>query len=194
MGTGKTTDNKLDQIERMIKTVPGDLAEIGVAMGGTFYRLVPIAKRRGCEAHAFDSFMGMDTPGPKDDPSLYPKSKFNQGGPDGFAKMMDDYGIVREDYHLWAGYVPHCFDGAEKLRFAFVYLDLDVYAPSQAALAWLWPRLHEGGILMVDDYWEVGGPDGRVIDAINEWLPSMPDAFKIECENNQLIIKKGFIR
>ncbi len=188
MGTGKTDNVKLAWIETGIASLPGDLAEIGVDYGATFCRLVAMAERRGCQAHAFDSFVGMDEPGPNDNAAVYPKGKFDQGGVEKFRKRMDSLCVPRDFYSLWSGFVSSCFHGAEDLKFAFVYLDLDVYGPSKQALEFLWPRLHVGGILMVDDYNR--DVPGRVTQAIDEWMEVTSDAVYGGCLNDQLIVTK----
>ena len=49
------------------------------------------------------------------------------------------------------GYFPDSTEGVEDI-FAFVSLDVDVYAGTKAGLEWFWPRLSKGGIIMIHDY------------------------------------------
>ena len=49
------------------------------------------------------------------------------------------------------GYFPTTFRGCENLRFAFVSVDADLYAPTAAALPLFWERLSPGGVLLVHD-------------------------------------------
>ena len=188
MGSGCTTTAKLERIEALIADVPGDLAEIGTGSGATFWRIVAMAQQRGCMAHGFDSFAGMSEPG-EFDSSHYPAGKYDAGGPEGFRKLMDARGTDRAGYMLHTGFVPKCFDDAGDLRFAFVFLDLDVYVPTLVALKWLWPRLALGGLLLADDYFpSISRGASR---GIIKWLPQPgPDAAVVEIDNDQLTIRK----
>jgi O-methyltransferase len=188
MGTGCTTSVKLAQIETMIADVPGDVAEIGTAGGATTHRLAGMASRRGCLVHAFDSFVGMPEPG-KFDSAHYPRGKYDAGGVDGFRRIMDGFKADPAYYRLWPGWVPDCFLGAEQLRFAFAFVDVDVYEATGLSLQWVWPRLVANGILLADDYF----PGGKIMasKAIDEWLSGIACGMNImENTNNQLMIRK----
>ena len=187
MGSGATSDEKLAFIEDEIKNIDGDLCEIGVWKGYTFHRIAKMAARRNCMAHAFDSFQGMNDPSPEHDSDHYPKGKFNVGGVENFSKLMDVQGAVQASYRLWPGYIPDCYEGAGDLRFAFVYLDVDVYQPTVDSLAWLWPRLAPGGLLMLDDF--IGSRDFEATKAIKEWLPTQEHE-QLQLENSQLLLRK----
>jgi predicted O-methyltransferase YrrM len=102
---------------------------------------------------------------------------------------MDENGVSREAYRLWAGYVPDCFrDVDEHLRFSFVILDLDHYEPTVEALQWVWPRLAHGAILALDDF----NPrmKGLAARAIKEFLRQANDFDIVDFFNNQLVLKK----
>ena len=40
----------------------------------------------------------------------------------------------------------------EDREFRFCHIDVDVYESAHEVLAWLWPRLVDGGIVVFDDY------------------------------------------
>lgn len=149
MGTGHLPDDVLAKLVEAVRDVPGDFAEIGVWQGQTFRRLVVAARDQGKVAHGFDSFVGMAEPGRFDGPR-YHAGRFGVGGVDVFRckymKHVDD-----QSFHLWAGFVPACFDGCDA-RFSLVYVDLDHHDPTEAAITWAWPRIEPGGILACDDY------------------------------------------
>lgn len=50
------------------------------------------------------------------------------------------------------GTVPASFAGLEGTSLAFAYVDLDLYAGTRAALAFIVPRLVPGGVVVVDDF------------------------------------------
>jgi O-methyltransferase len=54
--------------------------------------------------------------------------------------------------HLHSGVFPDSAKGLEQELFSFVHLDLDMEASTRDALAFFYPRLVAGGILIGDDY------------------------------------------
>ena len=64
------------------------------------------------------------------------------------------------------GYFPETFDVYED-RFAFVNLDMDLYAPIIAGLELFYPRMSRGGVILIHDYYS---PTGGVHPAVDEFL------------------------
>lgn len=50
------------------------------------------------------------------------------------------------------GYFPESALGLEKEKFLFVNLDFDLYAPTLAGLEFFFPRLVDGGVILVHDF------------------------------------------
>jgi hypothetical protein len=48
--------------------------------------------------------------------------------------------------------VPAFVAGNPGLRFSLVHFDCDLYQPTHAALAALWPRVSRGGVVLFDEY------------------------------------------
>ena len=185
---GSWHHDDLEWMAGMVHDVPGDFAEVGVFRGAAFRKLAALATLQGKPAHAFDSFAGMDTP-TEADGMHYPKGKFDIGGPAQFERLMTDAGVPRASYRIWAGYVPACFAQApDTLRFAFAILDLDHYQPTGESLAWLAPRINDGGLLALDDF--VPSHDMLATRAINEFLAADHHFEKIAFFNQQLILRK----
>ncbi len=169
-----------------LSNVPGDFIEIGVFRGDSFQHIVRCAKTLKRQAHAFDSFYGMNEPGANDG-KYYPKGKLSVGGVSNFQKEMRERDIETKDYKCWPGFIPTCFEGFDK-PVALAFVDVDQYLPTKVALAWVWPRLSSGGILICDDYFR-----GRKIlssRAIDEFVRTLSplDATVLECTNSQLVI------
>jgi O-methyltransferase len=61
--------------------------------------------------------------------------------------------LHRENVEIKNGYVPETFVGLENERFAFVNLDMDLYAPTLAALRFFFKRLTSGGVILIHDYY-----------------------------------------
>ena len=156
----------LRRFAQAVAAVSGDFAEIGVNRGAVF-AIATLAHQQKRMAHAFDSFEGISPPGKKDG-TLYPAGPLTWAGRRD-SHAMDGYGIPREWYQVHAGFIPHCFDGVD-VRFAFAILDVDHYDPTRDALAWLWPRMNQGGILALDDF--IPGQEVYATVAIQEFARS----------------------
>ena len=50
------------------------------------------------------------------------------------------------------GFFPQTFAGVEDLKWRFVLLDADLYAPIRRGLEAFWPALVAGGLIVVHDY------------------------------------------
>jgi hypothetical protein len=59
----------------------------------------------------------------------------------------------KDNVVLKKGYVPETFAGLEEERFCFVHLDMDLYAPTLAALRFFAGRIVDGGLILVHDYY-----------------------------------------
>ena len=71
------------------------------------------------------------------------------------------------------GFFPETTAGLETEKFALVHIDADLYAPTVEALTFFYPRLSNGGVIIVHDYnhnW-----DG-IPKAINEFMETIPES------------------
>lgn len=157
-------------------TVPGDFAEFGIYYGGTFIKLLPIAKSFNKKLHGFDSFRGLAEPSMYDvspeGKTNYPKGKFNVGGS---GKLVEQLKVLdyeqNKDYFLWEGYIPDTFIlPSKELIFSFCYIDLDHYKPTKASLEWAFNKLSLNGIILCDDYFpsRTKGSASKAIQAFLE--------------------------
>ncbi|MCZ7599513.1 MAG: TylF/MycF family methyltransferase [Gammaproteobacteria bacterium] len=89
------------------------------------------------------------------------------------------------DYYK--GWIPVPFENMREERFAFVNLDLDLYAPVKESPEFLYPRLNEGGILVVDDYGTTDWPGVKA--AVDQFLTSNSASFSLETIGSIIIIK-----
>jgi len=152
---------------RSLEQISGAVAEIGVWKGTRFAEYVKVTSKKGFVSHAFDSFIGMNDPGPLDG-SFYPKGKFDIGGPGVFCGLLKELG-VEDNYEVFAGYVPDCFKNVDpEQKYSLVRIDLDHYQPTVLAANWAWPRVSMGGWLMISFY---GRLASRVKLPENFWSP-----------------------
>ena len=52
------------------------------------------------------------------------------------------------------GWFPETAKGLENERFCFVSLDTDLYDPILAGLEFFYPRMVNGGVILIDDYFD----------------------------------------
>ncbi len=148
-----------DLISRVID-LPGHFCELGCWNGAN---LVYIAKIVGMlrplgqgEVFGFDSFEGLTAFAPDKDPV---ESRRGRGAYKGDPVLLEDVlALYRlQDWvHLVKGRIeetlPRFLEERKDIRFAFLYLDMDLYAPTKAAIDLLYPRLLKGGIMVFDEY------------------------------------------
>ncbi len=82
---------------------------------------------------------------------------------------------VRRNFAEWPGAVivqgavPDVLPQIPSAQIAFLHLDMNAARPEQAALAYLWPRLPPGAVVLLDDYAYHGFEEqARAIDAVAE--------------------------
>ena len=131
------------------ENINGDVVEVGVYHGSKFLLFCQNTKRM---CHAIDSFIGMAEPEEND--GAYPKGKFNVGGPGRLLKLTKHM----DNATIHAGWIPEILPDIKKI--SFIHIDVDTRRPTAQSLAWAWPRVVPGGILVCHDFirdtYEVG--------------------------------------
>jgi hypothetical protein len=158
--------------------VPGAFAECGVWRGGSVLTMILVLQELGVDdrdIHLFDTFEGMTAPTEHDTSALDPPAletwqKAEQSGERAWSElfngqvfdeasvreMLASTGYPTERLHFARGPVEETLPGAAPDRLALLRLDTDWYESTRHELEHLWPRLEDGGVLIVDDYghWE----------------------------------------
>lgn len=132
------------------RNVPGDVAEVGVYRGD-FAAMINGAFRSRT-LHLFDTFTGF----PVQDVQIEQENGLSRAKTGDFSETDQEMVIGKTIYPerlvVHKGYFPETFSPCENTAFAFVSLDVDLYAPTKAALTLFWPRMSPGGCIMVHDY------------------------------------------
>lgn len=155
-------------IARVLKDdVPGDFAEIGVYRGNTASILAQAARAGGRRLYLFDTFSGFD-PADQEEPD-HPSKSFTDTSLDSVRNFV---GTASVDYVV--GRFPDSLSNMQfPDRFAIVHLDCDLYQPTAAGLAFFYPRLSPGGLLILHDY--SSGHWNGCAQAIDEYLCDKPE-------------------
>lgn len=187
---GGKPDNALKQMryyvmtqlaERAILAAPAaNIAEFGCWMGHsslmlaqTYKRLVPTGQYS--RFHIFDSFEGLSKHGPRDASKVAYKHRQYATSEEAFRALMSPYEFVE----VHRGWIPAVFEGADIGQIiSFANIDVNLYAPTKAALEFVWSRMINGGIIFFDDYGYHTLPGARkAVDEFLEELGKNPTLF-----------------
>jgi hypothetical protein len=141
--------NLYDLGQRATRLAEGDFAEFGVYRGGSARMLAEVKGDR--KLWLFDTFEGM----PLSDPSI------DQFGPGDFSDTSLE--SVQRYLAEYPGllYISGSFpasataSAAATSRYAFVHLDVDLYRSTYDGLAFFYPRMVRGGVLISHDYFDL---------------------------------------
>ncbi len=169
---GANTDRRwmLYQLMRLVGKVPGDTAECGVYKGASSYLIGKV--NLSCIQHVrthymFDSYAGLSEPGSGDG------VHWDEGalciGIEDVKKNLGGLGGCK----LMKGWIPDRFEDVSDRTFAFVHIDVDLYQPTHDSIAFFYPRMNEGGIIVCDDYGFTSCPGAT--KAVDEFLADKPE-------------------
>ncbi len=180
----------LHSLARSVARLPGDSAECGVLAGASSYLLCAAMQRPGRVHHVFDSFAGLSEPGAHDVPRSEHTFRWHKHD---LARSLADVRRNLErfsavEYH--PGWIPERFADVASARFAFVHVDVDLYQPTLDSLAFFYPRLVPGGVLLCDDYGSSACPGAK--RAFDEMIADKPEQRVVHLPTGQgFIIKRG---
>lgn len=171
----------LYQLVLKTQKVPGAIAELGVYRGGSAKL---IASLKGDKTlHLFDTFEGL----PKVNLSFdqHEAGQFDDTSLKAVQQYLGTFNGVL--YH--PGFFP---DSAQELAkspiaFSMVHLDVDIYESTKSGLAFFYPRMSKGGIIISHDYRRV--TCAGVKQAIDEFFADKPEPV-IELWQTQCLMVK----
>jgi hypothetical protein len=158
----------LFNLAKLVKDVPGDIAECGVMQGhGSFLMLrahYPVGfdqEKASKHLHGFDSFEGLSEPG-KEDQSGHGWSKHDLATPSS-VPYNNLWGCFPDRFTLYPGWIPTRFKDVADKTFSMVHIDVDLADPTRESLEFFWPRLNSGGIVVCDDYGSARCPGAKKV-------------------------------
>lgn len=155
-------------LDALIRTNPllGEVWECGVYRGGTTMLLAGWLRELGSirALRAFDTFAGMPVSGPLD---THPIGAFPVA-PGETEALLAPLGV-----HIHAGCMPTTFVGLEDRRLSLAHIDVDQYESVRDCLAFVYPRMLPGGVVVLDDYNCHGCPGAK--KAVDEFMSDKPE-------------------
>ena len=157
--SGGSNINIVFKLLDITQNIEGQIAECGVFQG---HSLVPIGlylKQENSQkrVYGFDSFEGFNEEVKIDIDLGGDKSSEKKIG--GFDATSCDYiqnlikGFKLEDkIKIYQGYFENTLSKVHEKKFSFVHLDCDLYSPYKACLEFFYPRMSQGGIILIDEY------------------------------------------
>lgn len=166
------TDRRWNQMQmmRLVAEVPGDTAECGCYQGAASYLICSqnrqsILPRRH---HIFDSCEGLSEPSPFDGTHWVAHS-LAAAEAEVYERLQPFVG----EYTLYKGWIPERFAEVNNTMFCFVHIDVDLYTPTRDSIAFFYPRLSSGAVVICDDYGFTSCPGAT--KAIDDFLADKPE-------------------
>tara|TARA_B000000565_G_scaffold207192_1_gene160570 strand:- start:664 stop:1464 length:801 start_codon:yes stop_codon:yes gene_type:complete len=162
--------------------VNGDIVECGVWKGHSAFIISKILEKTNSNKifYIFDSFEGGLS-----DKSLEDKNKrYNLSNKQikyeklSFASDEDQVKStlsIFKNIYFFKGWIPERFNEVNEKSFCFVHIDVDLFQPTLDSLNYFYPRLNQGGAIVIDDYGISQFPGAR--KAVDKFLKSNKYSF-----------------
>jgi O-methyltransferase len=159
---------RLDNIEACVTTViedgiPGDLLEAGVWRGGSVIFMRALLEVLGDPYRAVwvaDSFEGLPTPDPSvraDRGDKHHENRLLSVGLDDVTENFKKYGLLDDRVRFLKGWFEDTLPQAPIESLSVLRADGDMYKSTIDILEPLYPKVSEGGFVIIDDYGAVPG-------------------------------------
>lgn len=132
----------------------GDYIELGTLAGislKVIHRLMDPTRT----LYSFDTFTGFDARDLEVERIYRPMFPY-VAGDNAFAptsiEAVRAYLDGPDNVKFVQGWFPASFRGYEDIKWRFAHIDMDLYAPTAAAMELLWPQLVDGGIMLLHDF------------------------------------------
>jgi O-methyltransferase len=180
----------LIEFARSTRSLSGSTAECGVARGvGSGIILTAL---RGTYApherhYGFDAFAGLPAPTDADrqgsDAMLWAAGDLKHD-----QEQVEQLLAPFPEAELRVGWIPETFAGLENDTFRFVHIDVDLYQSTWDSLAFFYPRLVPGGIILLDDHGFLSCPGARA--AALTFFQSTPEVVIDLTTGQGLVVKR----
>jgi hypothetical protein len=180
--SGGANINLLLRFVSETRDVPGDIAQCGVYKGGT---LIPLGlhvrqQRIPKTVFGFDSFTGFDADDVRSELSVSELTPDRDRNLRSFTdtsleKVRANTRRLRLEptVELVKGFFKETLPRYGERQFSFVHLDCDLYQAYADCLAFFYPRLAEGAVVLFDEYNDPPWPGCN--KAVDEFLADKPE-------------------
>lgn len=148
------------QVFALSEGVPGETVEAGCFRGLSSYLLCHSMKTKdptftGVTHHIIDSFEGLGEPVDVDEVPAEAAGRFSDTSVEHVRRTLADF----PDVDIVEGWIPDVFENLPEREYRFVHIDVDLYEPTRDCLRYFYPRVADGGFIVVDDFgpWPEGG-------------------------------------
>jgi|NGEPerStandDraft_6_1074524.scaffolds.fasta_scaffold178746_1 O-methyltransferase len=171
------------QLLRLTKNTPGDTAECGAYRGASSYLICSFIEHATLPKihHVFDSFEGLSQPVGLDG-AHWRKNDLRADATDA-KKTLERFRKVE----FYKGWIPDRFPEVADRHFSFVHIDVDIYEPTRDSMAFFYPRLSDGGIILCDDYGFKSCPGAT--KAVDDFLRDKPEKMVALSDGGGFMIK-----
>jgi len=174
---------ELYQAVTKTQKLPGEIAEVGVFRGGSAKL---IAETSGKPIHLFDTFEGLPDLTGEDRPDQFRKGDYS-AALENVERYLESYPNVI----LYKGFFPTTAGPVADKWFSFVHLDVDLYRPTLESLAFFYPRMTRGGIIIGHDYRDIPRfHDSGVKKAFDEFFVDKPEVVIELLDGSQCLVVK----
>lgn len=168
--------------------IKGDIAEIGTYRGGSAFLLGKFSNSK--KLYLFDTFEGL--PKGLNDLKNEPKMGWlSNTSVDQVRKFVLQSGIETNKLNLIKGFFPKSAKGVldNQNKYSLVHLDTDMFEGTYSALNYFYPRLNEGGRIIIHDFNCCGCPG--VKKAVTQFMKEINKSeMIIEISESQALICK----
>lgn len=143
---------ELWELMDQVKSIKGDILEVGVWRGGTAGLIASKAKINGMKKKVYlaDTFEGVVKISKAD--TFYKGGEHDDTSEKIVRELLSDR-LNLSNYELLTGIFPEETGKiVEDKRFCFCHIDVDVYDSAKDITNWIWDKLEIGGIIVYDDY------------------------------------------
>ncbi len=140
----------LRELCRFTKHLPGGMAECGSYEGASAYFLANEAPET--PLFLFDSFEGLSVPTSLDRKSPDADQYWRKGDLSASEEKVRETLHIFSNVFIYKGWIPERFEEVQDRQFRFIHIDVDLYQPTYDSIAFFYPRLVKGGMMVLDDY------------------------------------------
>ena len=154
---------RLEAIEHAIvatREQGGEVWECGANLGGTALFMRACISGDNRAMRAFDTFEGLPWQGEND---AYRVGEMKADRAQCAALFS---GLT--NCHVYKGVMPDSFSGLENSTISVAHIDVDQQRSVREVLEWVYPRVHVGGWIIIDDYNDRNCPGAKI--SVDEFL------------------------